>query len=1018
MREKKHFGRGALRTKLTAFLRTSRRATLLVVPISLIAGMVLAALPIKQTFAAVPTMRWIDSATIAVSGGDLQGTVNVVGAANPNNGLAWMGHADVTHKDGCKLGFYIDVPAGTNGAASDFSKARLNVTRPDAGTDCFTDGPHQGDDKMIFYGMGIENGKLYTIANVNNRGNEGEPEPDPVVDDPAGQQIINVKLNTGWRSIYTTPNPSNPPKADELVPQEDLWILCGNGANPPKSWDPYRNSVGTPDYERMKQDCLSRKSGWVITTTRGPIKTDPIRYEGQFTGVRHGDYVVCDFITNSCQAVTKEPGRVLTVDSWPGTANPTAKVPGSETDVDGTVEEPELGCDVTFDITTIFSLKWLVCPIVNTATFAVGKFEDVINNMLTVDTDEIFDDTAGDNAFHKAWNSFRYFALGLIVIAALIMVVSQAAGVDIVDAYTIKKILPRLLFAAVFIALSWDILEFLTQLSNDAGNGVRTIIYAPFQALNENNQLGGGSSFVLTLIGTGAALAFGWVGLLSFALTGLLAVLVAFAVLVFRKMLILLLVMMAPFAIAAYVLPNTNKLWDLWKGGLLSVLIVFPIISAFIAIGRVFAITSFNATDGVQTVNQIMAVIAYFAPYFLISLAFRLAGGFIATIGGFVNDRSRGAFDRLRNFRGNRMNENMTKMREGRRFADNNPLSRAFNTTTLGLGTGVRGRFGLGGRGAEARDQTLRRGMADIMNSGAYKAIQEDDNALRAATYGSAGEAFRGMVAGGMAADEARRAVNAVQTSVGFGRAQQLAAAQGMSNTGTAFADMQDMVETLGRASGGNASTAASLAGFANFQNKNKGRHDLAPGFGNLNTAVRRQAGIDPGGPMGAADYDASSADGHTPAGLNEAAWRSADPVTVARDRTPGYRRIMEHFAGQYERAMDAYTTAQAAGNQMAMQEALLQAQQAEAAIFEQEQSRMYASGENNVVLNEVTTRVAQHREWLDSLTPANAQPQQVVTRDPTNPNNLIYTMQAGTYAAQARSRARIMQPRDPNREP
>ncbi|MEK7153074.1 MAG: hypothetical protein AAB834_03945, partial [Patescibacteria group bacterium] len=595
---------------------------------------------------------------------------------------------------------------------------------------------------------------------------------------------------------------------------------------------------GTPDYARMEQDCLNRKAGWVISTARGPMLTNPIRYESKFTGVAYGDYVVCDFITNSCQSVHKKPKEILTVDAWDKPANANAEVPGSETDADGTVEEPELACDVTEgNIVARFTIKWLVCPIVDGATFAVGKFEDIINGLLTVGVEDIFNDTKSDNSFHKAWNSFRFFALGLVVVAALVMVVSQAAGVEILDAYTIRKLLPRLLFAAIFIALSWDVVEFLTTLSNAAGLGIRTLIYAPFQALNANNQLGGGSSFVLALIGSGAAIAFGWVGLLSFALTGLLAALVAFAVLVFRKMLILLLVMMAPFAIACYILPNTQKIWDTWRTGLLSVLIVFPIISAFIAIGRVFAITSMNAS-GNRIINQLIAIVAYFAPYFLISMAFRLAGGFLATVGGFVNDRSRGAFDRLKNYRGNKVNENMQKMGEGKRFQPSNPLSRAFNATTFGATTFAKSRSKMGfltnaGTRQSAFEQQRTINAMKYADTDAAKVAQHNDSLLRAQTFTTEADARAGLGARyGMNPEQVESAISAAKANGGFNRTNQVNAVNRLFATGTGFDNLRQAQETVQRVAGGNKDLAAAMVGNGNAVSGTVGRLDLKVGYG------------------------------------------------------------------------------------------------------------------------------------------------------------------------------------------
>ncbi|HSD56184.1 MAG TPA: hypothetical protein VLA92_03460, partial [Candidatus Saccharimonadales bacterium] len=427
-----------------------------------------------------------------------------------------------------------------------------------------------------------------------------------------------------------------------------------------------------------------------------------------------------------------------------------------------------------------------------------------------------------------------------------VMVVSQAAGVEILDAYTVRKVLPRLLFAAIFIALSWDILEFLCQLSNDAGKGIRTLIYAPFQELNKTSGgLGGGSSFVLTLLGTGAVIGFGWIGLLSFALTGLLAVLVACAVLVFRKMLILLLVMMAPFAIACYILPNTQKGWKIWKDALMSALIVYPIISAFIAIGRVFAITSFSA-PGIQIVNQLIGFIAYFAPYFLISLAFRLAGGFIATIGGVVNDRSRGAFDRLKNFRGNQLQQNMKDMGTGTRFQNNNPFARKFNDITGGVGTFAKSNSKWG----MLTNKDVRRtafAQQRALNQMAYagtdraKVASENDPLLRGQLFNNEAQ-HRAMMADmfdlqdsdtfGTVQQQIDNSVAAVKANGGYGKDQQQNAVRRLFSTGTGYDNIKQVHDAVRLVAGDNQDMAADILGFGNAESGNKGRLDLKAGFG------------------------------------------------------------------------------------------------------------------------------------------------------------------------------------------
>jgi len=694
---------------------------------------------------------------------------------------------------------------------------------------------------------------------------------------------------------------------------------------------------------------------------------------------------------NTCQESTKDISMQNTAASGRGTfAPPTG---------------PEItACDLTFNLTTILSLKWVICPIIEGIQFAVGKLDDLLNSQLNPDM-SVFDDNGG---FHQAWNSFRVIGLGIIAIAALVMVVAQAAGFEIMSAYAFKKVLPTLLAAAFFIGFSWPLIKLGFQASSDITSGVRVLIYAPFQHFGKL-ELGGGSSFSLILLGTGGALALGWSGLISLLGTAALAIITALGTLLLIHTAGLVLTITSPVWIACSILPGTKKVYTFCKDGLVVVLIVPIAISGVIAGMRVLAVITYHS-PGNTTVHQLLALLIYDAADFSVAWVAIRVGGLVQTLTGVVNDRSRGAFDRLKNFRGKKMKENFGAMKSGTRFADNNPLSRTFNTTTQGLGTGVKGHFGLGGRGGEARDQASRKAATELMKTAEWQAIKEDDTAKEAGTYNSETAAVRGLMARGVDQAEARRAARAVKTSIGYSRASQIASAMGMSDTGTAFVDNDHQASVLGRASNGNASTAASLAGYANFMNKQKGRHDLAPGFGELHSAVRQEAGLEQG-PRNNAERAARTAR------LMSASMRNADPVTLARDRTPGYKNMLEHAATTYQQAQTRHAAAVASGNQREQQEALLQAQDAERFLYEQEQSKMYASGENASALAEITQRVDGQREWLNNTTRVGAGPVTVVRRDPNDPNKLQSFKEAPTYGAEARAGARVAPRPDVNRE-
>lgn len=565
---------------------------------------------------------------------------------------------------------------------------------------------------------------------------------------------------------------------------------------------------------------------------------------------------------------------------------------GSTTFGDGQdTASPTLSCEIT----TFNPLNWIVCPIVTALQASITGMNGAIDAMLTIDTNELFDDR-----IKVAWAQFRLLAIGLIVIFGLVMIGSQAFGLEILDAYTVRKVMPRLVVAVIFISISWDFLKFLVDLSNDAGNSVRAIIYQPFQdlpgAANQGLKLGNWAQFVGLLVGAAAVVTLGIAALASFLVTAALAVGVGFLVLLLRELVIMILVIASPIALALYVLPNTQNAFGFWKNTLLSMLLAFPIISAFIAMGRVFATLSYNNGAAAPTVlDQISAFVAFFIPYFLLPFAFKMAGGMMATLGGMVNDKSKGAFDGLANYRAGEKAKNVAALKAGNRYSDRNPFSRGFNRATVGAATGIKGRFGMGEKGRQAVDQVRRNSSADLKKTAGFAAIANNDDALMAASHGSASQARAALIERfgntGEGVARAERAVAAAQTSIGFGRPQAIAAAEQMVSTGTGYANMQDMAQTLARASGGDRNTASALAGFANAETKKVGRNDLAPGFGTLEGLVHNNMA---GGsrPSQEAYEDATIA-----------AARGTDNATLIRNKTPGVTNAAVALQGGLQRA-------------------------------------------------------------------------------------------------------------------
>ncbi|MFO0881999.1 MAG: hypothetical protein U0491_00935 [Candidatus Saccharimonadales bacterium] len=289
-------------------------------------------------------------------------------------------------------------------------------------------------------------------------------------------------------------------------------------------------------------------------------------------------------------------------------------------------------------------LTWILCPILDLADGLYGVFTSFIQSMLTVQ-ESLYD----SEQLKASWAAMRNIASSLIVIVALIMIASQVFNFDFLSAYTIKKVLPRLIIAAIAIQLSWFIFTTIITVINAIGLGIYSLMLAPF-GLNGGGgdivdllgtQSEGAKLFSGTLIAVGAGAGFiavgGLAGIVAAAIAVGFALVMAVATLILRKMLIIALLVLAPLALVAWILPGTQKYWTTWWNLFIRLLFMFPLIMILIASGKIFAALLAQSGAGYaveQGIKPLIIIIAYFIPLFLIPATFKFAGGIFATVSG------------------------------------------------------------------------------------------------------------------------------------------------------------------------------------------------------------------------------------------------------------------------------------------------------------------------------------------------------------------------------------------------
>lgn len=225
-------------------------------------------------------------------------------------------------------------------------------------------------------------------------------------------------------------------------------------------------------------------------------------------------------------------------------------------------------------------LGWILCPIMYVFSDFISVAADFIESMLFINP------IGGQTELQNAWSSFVGIANLLLVVAFLVVIFSQATSLGL-NAYGIKKMLPRIIAAAILINLSYFICTLALDIVNIIGGSVGGMIQSLMPATSSfgGEKLANSDTWVSWIqVGTVAFIAGGIaaaVGAIAFLVPVLLSmafgVLSIFLAVAMRHAIVILLVIISPLAFAAMILPNTEPLFAKWRKMFTNMLFMYPI---------------------------------------------------------------------------------------------------------------------------------------------------------------------------------------------------------------------------------------------------------------------------------------------------------------------------------------------------------------------------------------------------------------------------------------------------------
>ena len=306
-------------------------------------------------------------------------------------------------------------------------------------------------------------------------------------------------------------------------------------------------------------------------------------------------------------------------------------------------------------------IGWIICPLSNWLADGIDYMYSALQEFLKTKPLETTNQNSG---IYLAWVIMRNISNVAFIVAFLVIIYSQLTSVGISN-YGVKKMLPRLVIAAVLVNLSFTFCAVLLDLSNvtgyafqDAFMGIKNTI----STVGENTGVGWTWSEVIVMILSNGALAGGVVAtvamgaeLLPLALSALvgigLVLLLVLLIMAARQALIVILIIISPLAFVCYLLPGTEKWFKKWRDLFLTMLVFFPAFAVVFGGAQLAGIIIIqNATGANGGIMQILGMVVQIIPLALTPIILKLSGGLLGKFAGFVNDKNKGLYDRSKNW--------------------------------------------------------------------------------------------------------------------------------------------------------------------------------------------------------------------------------------------------------------------------------------------------------------------------------------------------------------------------------
>ena len=302
-------------------------------------------------------------------------------------------------------------------------------------------------------------------------------------------------------------------------------------------------------------------------------------------------------------------------------------------------------------------IGWFICPVSNWLADGIDYMYSALQEFLKTKPLETTNQNSG---IYLAWVIMRNISNVAFIVAFLVIIYSQLTSIGISN-YGVKKMIPRLVIAAVLVNLSFTICAILLDLSNIAGYAFQDAfmgIKNTIATVGENTSTWTWSEVISTALSNGA-LAIGAITFTTELLPMLvpaatlagLTLLLILLIMAARQALIIILIIISPLAFVCYLLPGTEKWFKKWRDSFLTMLVFFPAFSVVFGGAQLAGILIIqNASGPNGAIMHVLGMLVQIIPLAITPLIMKFSGGVLGKFAGIVNDKNKGLYDRSKNW--------------------------------------------------------------------------------------------------------------------------------------------------------------------------------------------------------------------------------------------------------------------------------------------------------------------------------------------------------------------------------